>query len=272
MCLKDFATTSLCALKPVPACTIFRMSSFPFSLMPVTGQSISLRTQSAITLSRTTTPDGLMTTACWCVIGRFETAQQYMPLSPPLSIIFWSVTSNFTGTRSLARSLFPDMGHLAAVSTFLNGAGSAFCVVQAAQKLFSAILPLSITSSSPLCSFFSGLLSSSSPPWKTRLVCRASPWLRMPRSKLWKSSSSFCASAFTPAAVFASLRLSCSSYFLASAWSSTFCRRSDSRMHSLSKRKPSGVTTGSFGGFSERQQWPKGRKQSVPRTSLRTPA
>mmetsp|Transcript_119980 Transcript_119980/g.340127 ORF Transcript_119980/g.340127 Transcript_119980/m.340127 type:complete len:235 (+) Transcript_119980:427-1131(+) len=222
------------------------------------------------TLSRTTCPHGFSRTACWCVSGVFDMAQQNTPLPPPWSSSFWSATSKLTGSRSLTRSFLPLRGHLAVMSTFFSAAAGALGVVSFAQKLFSRCLPLSTTSSSPCRSRFAGSSSPSGCLSRARL-CRAS-FERSPWSACRNSLTSRISASCLPACSFRALSCSWARYFLFSASSICFWCTRFSRMYSLSKMWPSGVATACFGGFSEMPQKPKGRKQSEPRISFRFPA
>mmetsp|Transcript_93725 Transcript_93725/g.265064 ORF Transcript_93725/g.265064 Transcript_93725/m.265064 type:complete len:261 (-) Transcript_93725:177-959(-) len=258
----------LCAEKPVPPCCSLRMSSLLFSFFPVMGHFISGRTQSFSTLSRTTIPDGFRSTACWCVMGCLETAQQKTPRPPPASSIFSSSASSFMGSRSLTRSFFPDIGHLVAVSTFDSSRFGALGAFSLAQKLFSRSLLLSRTSNSPSlrrCSSLSSLRRGSLPVFCSARVClfssaRSSAFLCLmssesrPWSAFWKSSISFCLSCCLSCCSFRAFLRSCSSNSFCLPASSSFWFSRDSRMNSLSYMCPSGVVTGFLGGFSEREQ------------------
>mmetsp|Transcript_78312 Transcript_78312/g.207864 ORF Transcript_78312/g.207864 Transcript_78312/m.207864 type:complete len:215 (-) Transcript_78312:207-851(-) len=209
-------------------------------------------------LSSMTQPDGLRrTTGSWAM-ECLDTGQHTKPRPPPESKVFWSRISNFTGIRSLTLSFFPDIGHLVAVSTLVSSVGAALGVVSLAQKLFSRCLALSTTSNSPSRKRFAGPSSSGAPGTRRSLrssarLCRASEE-RRPWSAFWKSSISLsCSFRFSDSSCRSFFR-SCSSYFFAFCWSSIFCVSKDSNINSRSKMKPSGVATGSFAGFSERQQ------------------
>mmetsp|Transcript_17187 Transcript_17187/g.40351 ORF Transcript_17187/g.40351 Transcript_17187/m.40351 type:complete len:216 (+) Transcript_17187:215-862(+) len=214
------------------------MSSFPLILVPVMGHFISLYTQSFSTFSSTTQPDGLISTACSCTMECLETGQQKAPLPPPDSKLCLSRTSILMGMRSFTFNFLPDMGHLVAVSTLLSSVAVALGVSSLAQKLFSRCLALSTISNSPSRKRFSGLSSSGAPGTRRSLfsrarLCRVSSESR-PWSAFWNASISRCSACCFCACSARSFLRSCSSYFLAFAWRSSFCCSKASKMNGRS--------------------------------------